>query len=169
MSSLRGRPSALLGGRRLDDATMDVMGRKKRQPTVTDEAKKLLNCVRRLVRELRLSDRETQHRYGLSAAQAFVLHALREKEALTVNEIAERTATDQSSVSVVIQRLVQRRLIRRVVNPEDRRSFLLSLTARGRTLMRKSPLTAQEKIFDSVSKMTAAERSRLAALFEKFL
>lgn len=150
-------------------ATIGTMGPKTRRPTTNDEAKKLLNCVRRLVRELRLSDRETQQRYGLTAAQAFVLHALRETEALTVNEIADRTATDQSSVSVVIQRLVQRRLIKRTVNPQDRRSFLLSLTDRGRTLMRRSPLTAQEKIFGSVSKMTLADRRRLAALFEKFL
>jgi DNA-binding MarR family transcriptional regulator len=70
------------------------------------EGKRILNSIRQLVRALRLFDREAQSKYGISAAQMFVLHTLNEQDAISLNDLAERTATDQSSASVVVQRLV---------------------------------------------------------------
>lgn len=69
----------------------------------------------------------------LSLAQLFVLQELDKREAQSLNELAERTATHQSSVSVVVRRLVERGLVTWVADTEDRRRVQLAVTPAGAT------------------------------------
>jgi DNA-binding MarR family transcriptional regulator len=64
----------------------------------------VLNALRRIVRDLRLGARDAERSAGISGAQLFVLQALADERASSLNELADRTHTDQSSVSVVGRR-----------------------------------------------------------------
>jgi DNA-binding MarR family transcriptional regulator len=134
-----------------------------------DEGTRILNSIRQLVRALRLFDREAQSRYGVTAAQMFVLHVLDQEEGLSLNGLAARTATDQSSASVVVQRLVEGGYVSRTALPEDRRRIVLRLTAKGRTVIRKAPPPAQQQILATVASMSPADRKQFAALLETFV
>ncbi|HTI65640.1 MAG TPA: hypothetical protein VL524_19085, partial [Gemmatimonadaceae bacterium] len=63
-----------------------------------------MNAVRSVVRALRINTRAIELKMGISLAQLFVLQQLAEKPADSLNELADRTATHQSSVSVVVRR-----------------------------------------------------------------
>ena len=134
-----------------------------------DDAKAILNRVRQLVRALRAFDRQAQARFGLGAAQMFILHVLQHHDELSMNELADRTATDQSSVSLAVGKLVTDGYVRRDVSEEDRRQVRLSLTARGRALVKRSPPAAQERIMESVGAMPPGERAQLMALLDKLM
>ena len=69
----------------------------------------VLDGVRRIVQALRASSRWAEQHVGLSGAQLFVLQKLAETPGMSVNELAERTHTHQSSVSTVVSRLVDAR------------------------------------------------------------
>jgi DNA-binding MarR family transcriptional regulator len=58
--------------------------------------------LRKIVRFLRLADRAAEAAVGLSAAQLFVLQTLASQPAASLAEVADRTLTDQSSVSTVV-------------------------------------------------------------------
>lgn len=133
------------------------------------EGKRILNSIRQLVRALRLFDREAQTRHGISAAQVFVLHALQEEEGLSLSDLAERTATDQSSVSTVVQKLVTIGYVSRTPRKEDRRQMEIRLTPKGRTVVRKTPPPAQQKILAAVEAMSPRDRKALAELMEAFV
>lgn len=137
--------------------------------TEAAEAKRVLNSIRQLVRALRLFDRQAQAKHGISAAQVFVLHTLREEGGLSLNELAARTATDQSSASVVVQRLVQAGYVTREPRRDDRRHVELHLTPSGRALIRRSPPPAQQRILAAISAMPPRERKAFAELFERFV
>jgi len=134
-----------------------------------DEGTRILNSIRQLVRALRLFDRQAQSRYGVTAAQMFVLHAIDQEEGLSLNELAARTATDQSSASVVVQRLVESGHVLRSARAEDRRRIELRLTPKGRAVIRKAPPPAQQKILATVAAMPPRERKQFAALLEGFV
>lgn len=134
-----------------------------------DDAKAILNRVRQLVRVLRAFDKQAQTRFGLGAAQMFILHVLQHHDELSMNELADRTATDQSSVSLAAGKLVTEGYVRRDVSEEDRRQVRLSLTAKGRALVKRSPPAAQERIMDSVEAMPPGERAQLMALLDKLM
>lgn len=132
----------------------------------------VLDAIRRIVRVLRNFSKATERDFGLSTAQIYVLQKLLEsKKALTVNELAEATLTHQSSVSVVVSKLVGRKLIERTQDKIDSRSVRLSITAEGKYLLSKSPSSVQERLTQALSKMTSRERKGLVeglqALIEK--
>jgi len=134
-----------------------------------EEGRRVLNSIRQLVRALRLFDRETQSKYGISGAQMFVLHALDQEDGLSLNTLAERTATDQSSASVVVQRLVDAGYVTRTARKDDRRHVELRLTAKGRGIIRRSPAPAQQRLLAAVDSMKPRERKMFAELLESFV
>src|SRR5882762_3561794 len=96
------------------------------------DSQRILDSIRRLVRLLRVSDRQAQAELGVSGAQLFVLRELGRTPALSLNELASRTLTDQSSVSVVVTRLVEAGLVSRERARDDARRLVLGLTRAGR-------------------------------------
>src|SRR5690349_10968583 len=66
----------------------------------------VMNGIRSIVRALRLETRAIERELGISLAQLWVLQLLNERPAKTLTELAAATATHQSSVSVVVRRLV---------------------------------------------------------------
>ena len=68
---------------------------------------------------------------GLRQAEVNVLAQLEPNRARSVGELAAVTGQRSSTLTGVLDRLEQRRLVRRRVNPADRRSFTIALTAGG--------------------------------------
>ena len=133
------------------------------------DSQRILDSIRRLVRLLRLADRAAQNEVGLSGAQLFVLQELFRSPSLSLNELAERTRTDQSSVSVVVTRLVDAELVARDRDTRDARRLVLNLTKAGRAVVQKAPRAAQERIISTVEALPAAERNRFADTFERLV
>lgn len=125
-----------------------------------------MNAIRSIVRALRLNTRSIEGKLGISLAQLFVLQQLVDKPAESLNELAERTATHQSSVSVVVRRLVDRGLVTRVASTSDRRRVHIALTAAGDSLLRGAPPTVQSDLMHGMSRMRADQRAMLAELLE---
>jgi len=123
----------------------------------------ILDAIRRVVRTLRVASRSAEKEVGLSAAQLFVLHALAKAPALSLNEVAERTRTHQSSVSVVVQRLVERGLVSRDRDPVDARRSALSLTPEAHRLLQNAPDAPSERLISALERMPAGVRARLAS------
>ncbi len=109
-------------------------------------AGRALDNLRRLVRALRVSSHAIERRASISGAQLFVLRELAAEPDVSIRRLAARTLTDPSSVSVVVARLVERGLVARRSDPDDRRRVLLSLTRRGRTLLARSPEPVQVRL-----------------------
>jgi DNA-binding MarR family transcriptional regulator len=122
-----------------------------------------VEAIRKIVRALRDSAHVVQGQTGITGAQLFVLRVLADHPGLSINDLADRTMTHQSSVSVVVSRLVERGLVARAPAPEDRRRQVVELTPRGRLLHRKAPAVAQELLIAAVRKLSPDLRHGLAA------
>ena len=128
-----------------------------------------MNAVRSVVRALRLNTRSIEGKLGISLAQLFVLQQLSDKPADSLNELAERTATHQSSVSVVVRRLVDRGLVTRVASSSDRRRVQIALTPGGEAKLRGAPPTVQSDLMHGMSRMPPEQRTTLADLLETWV
>lgn len=133
------------------------------------DARDVLDGIRRIVQALRESSREAEKRAGLSGAQLFVLHALEESPGLSLNQLAERTRTHQSSVSAVVARLARERLVERGTASADARRAEMRLSKRGRSRLRSAPRTAQERLIAAVDGLPPADRRRLAAMLNRLV
>jgi DNA-binding MarR family transcriptional regulator len=128
-----------------------------------------MNAIRSVVRALRLNTRSIEAKLGISLAQLFVLQQLAERPADSLNELAERTATHQSSVSVVVRRLVDRGLVTRVAASTDRRRVQIALTPTGQDLLRDAPATVQNDLIAAMSRMSPEQQHTIADLLETWV
>ena len=132
-----------------------------------DEVRQILNSLRQIVRSLRVSSRAAEQRVGLSGAQLFVLQCLARRSPCSVNELAARTATDQSSVSVVVSRLVALGHVRRTTSKTDRRRVDLSLSRSGRALLESAPEAVQDRLIAALDQLPKTELKQLSRLLGK--
>jgi DNA-binding MarR family transcriptional regulator len=132
-----------------------------------DDTRTVLDAVRAIVHALRASSRWAEKHVGVSGAQLFVLQRIAETPRLSVNDLAARTHTHQSSVSTVVSRLVAQGLVRRRRSAVDRRSVELSLTARGQRVVERSPDLAHERLIGGVEGLSAARRRQLASVLSE--
>ena len=121
-----------------------------------------LEAMRRILQEVRVTNRAVEQQLGLSGAQLFVLEELAGEPAASLNELAARTATRHSSVSTVVTRLVELGLVSRTVAREDARRVQLTVTARARRLLRDAPPSAQAQLLAAARKLPAAQLAQLA-------
>lgn len=117
------------------------------------ELARVLECIRRIGRTLRVGGRAAEQSVGVSGAQLLVLQQLQRAPAQSLNELAGRTLTHQSSVSVVVSRLVERRFVTRTASPDDGRRVVLSLTSAGRALLAREPEAAQTRLVDGLRRL----------------
>jgi DNA-binding MarR family transcriptional regulator len=128
-----------------------------------------MNAVRSIVRALRINTRAIELKTGISLAQLFVLQQLAERSASSLNELAERTATHQSSVSVVVRRLVERGYVTRVSSSTDKRRIEIDVTAMGRAMITEAPTTIQTQLMEALRRLSSSDQTMLADLMERWL
>jgi DNA-binding MarR family transcriptional regulator len=135
----------------------------------SQDLSRAMNAIRSIVRALRVNTRSIEVKLGISLAQLFVLEQLVERPAESLNELADRTATHQSSVSVVVRRLVDRGLVTRTTAPTDKRRVHIALTTAGEAMLRGAPPTVQAELLDGMRRMRPEQRTMLADLLETWV
>jgi len=100
-------------------------------------------------------------RHGLSAAQWRVLGALTAHEGCTINQLADLTIIDRTTLSRTLDRMTANGLVARRQVENDKRSFEIMLTPGGkRTLERIWPVVA----YHNRRAVTGLSGTELAAL-----
>jgi DNA-binding MarR family transcriptional regulator len=128
-----------------------------------------MDAIRAVVRALRINTRAIELEIGISLAQLFVLQQVAQRPATSLNDLAERTATHQSSVSVVVRRLVDRGLVTRRADTADKRRVQIELTPAGQKLLVGAPDTIQVRLMEALNHLSPVERKQLAQLLSKWL
>ena len=114
-----------------------------------------------------LSD-EYQVRYGLDIPEWRVIATLGfRNDACSAQFISQCTRTHKSTISRAVTALLERELIERVENEDDRRAFELRLSAKGQALYEELIPRLLHKERDILSCLTAQERKDFAAALGK--
>lgn len=70
----------------------------------------------------------------ISGGQGRILFVLWKEDHLTISEIGEKTSLAKNTVSVVINGMVNKGIVERNINPQNRRQTMVSLTAYAKSL-----------------------------------
>lgn len=132
------------------------------RPTESDLAA-AVDAVRRLVRGLRLAEQRTRSATGLSAAQLFVLTALRDATGSSLSELAERTLTDRTSVRAVVERLESDGAVRTARDPADLRRTLVHVTAAGLRRLDRAPAPPTVQLLTALRRLAPDQLRRLTS------
>ena len=73
----------------------------------------------------------------INGGQGRILFVLWKKDNLTISEISEKTSLAKNTVSVVINGMVNKGIVARNINPQNRRQTIISLTEYAKNLQEK--------------------------------
>lgn len=73
--------------------------------------------------------------FDITTEQWSVLSRLSEQEGISQKELANRSLKDQPTVTRILDCLERKDLIRKTANAEDRRSFLIYMTEKGKVVV----------------------------------
>ncbi|MEI7772438.1 MAG: MarR family transcriptional regulator [Chloroflexales bacterium] len=131
----------------------------------SDPKSDLIATVFELQRQLSLTMQNTTiprwMELELTMAQFKTLFVVAHRGPLTVNALAEVLGVTQSTVSHLVDRLEQVRLVERVADPNDRRRIIVQLAADGGALIETLQQGGHQYMRDLLGRLECAE---LAAL-----
>lgn len=108
-------------------------------------------------------------RYNMTPSQYQALCAIREHPGIGQSALGKLTGQDRSTVSLVVQLLFDRGLIRRVVNASDKRSASLRLSDTGVQTLREAAPAARRAQDRFLSALPERKRAELLALLHRLL
>ncbi|HEX4773671.1 MAG TPA: MarR family transcriptional regulator [Bryobacteraceae bacterium] len=132
-------------------------------------SREVMNAIRRIIHALQVSSHASQKSIGISGAQLFLLQILAAGDVMSVNELASRSCTHQSSVSVVARRLVEAKLVKRAASATDARRLDLSVTAAGRRVLKSQVATPQQRIITALARLGPLRLFELRLLLEEVI
>ena len=80
----------------------------------------------------------------ISGGQGRILFILWKTDHLTISEISEKTSLAKNTISVVINGMVNKGIVARTINPENRRQTIISLTDYARSLQAKYEVVSEQ-------------------------
>lgn len=140
---------------------MPTARRKPRRRSTTVRAQ-ALERVRTLVAALSQSARAVEHRTGVTNAQLFLLQQLADATSRSVNDLAALARTQQSTVSIVVARLVRSGLTTKHRSAEDGRVAVISITPKGRRLLAHAPVPPTSELLRAIEALSDRHARALA-------
>lgn len=90
----------------------------------------LLDCTARRIKQYAQNEFNVGD-FGITVDQWAVLRTLHEHPDLSQKELAERCGKDQPTLTRIVDLLVKKEYVERIIHPSDRRSFIVHLSKKG--------------------------------------
>lgn len=134
-----------------------------------NECVTIMNAVRSIASAIRNQSNKAQNELGLNAAQIFIVReVLNKQNGITINELANRTHTHQSTVSTVVSRLCKLGWLEKRSSEIDKRQSFIFIVEEHRKKIQKNTVLIQDRMFEALDKMNDEQRHQLATLLTLF-
>lgn len=137
-------------------------------PAVSDAAG-VVQALRRITKAVHEFSKAVDREFGITGPQLWALHTIQERGGCSAGELAERLCVHPSTVTGVIQRLADKKLVERQKRADDRRAVWLTLTDEGRSLLERAPYPAQGQLVLALRKMDPDDVTKLRQSLESIV
>ncbi len=120
------------------------------------ESLEFLRTLWSLTHELKAMSKRMRSRLGLTGPQRLVIRVLGQMPDLSASALADVIRLHPSTLTGVLRRLEERKLIARSAHPHDARRAVLRLTAAGQRLNRSAEHTVEAAVTRSLAKLDRA-------------
>jgi DNA-binding MarR family transcriptional regulator len=127
----------------------------------------IVETVIYLQSESRRLAREQCQKLGITATQLNVIKMLDEIGDLSLSELSRRMASQNSTVTGIVDRMVQAGLVAREQSAEDRRVWRIRLADKGKQLAKKIDVAPWDILRRAVDALDKKERAELTSVLRK--
>lgn len=105
---------------------------------LNDQVVRFHHEIVELIKKYQFRDRNKMVCCGLSVSQCYIIETLKRYDTLNMNQLAEKMHLSVSTITRVIEPLVQKGFVKREEDPNDRRVRYISITKEGQAVFKKS-------------------------------
>jgi MarR family transcriptional regulator, 2-MHQ and catechol-resistance regulon repressor len=136
-------------------------------PTLNRQAQRLHRAVSDLVRKYQFRDRNEIYCFGISVSQCYALEEIGQEGHLSMGALAGHMHLSVSTMTRVVDQLVEHGLVGRCYDENDRRVCCVEPTSRGRELLARisGELLASERAI--LSRIPAENRGSVISALEE--
>ena len=107
-------------------------------------ALRFISPIHKATRQITLDLEKSCDGWGVSPSEGHLLSYLNSYAPCSIAEILRVFGTKPSTMTSMLERLADQGLLRRDTDPEDRRSFIITLTPKGKKLASRINATVRE-------------------------
>lgn len=127
----------------------------------------IVAAIRRIMRAVELRSREIVEQCGLTGPQLAVLQAAARLEKGSVTTIARNVHIGRATVTRILTRLENRKLVERVRGGRDRRTVHTILTERGKEIVANAPSLLQDEFREELVRLEDWEQTTLLSSLQR--
>jgi len=135
--------------------------------SIENQAERLLRVLEETIKFQFRHEKGSEWKYNLTKPQMLTLSALTRKASCTMTELAEMTRIASSALTGIIDRLIEKDLVIRQRNGEDRRVVRIMLSQEGRAVIEDIRNHGKQHLVQILSKIDKEDRENLIMLLEK--
>lgn len=107
--------------------------------------------------------------FGLDVRSLRVLRVIGDAPGITASALKGQTLIEKTLLSKLVADLIERKLVRRSIHPDDARHFQLWPTTAGKRMRASSDELGQSMETEMLSMLTAEERGQLNSIVDKLV
>lgn len=104
--------------------------------------------------------------YALSYAHRVILIRLSEKEGLTQKELAQDTYFEQSNLTLMLDKLELKGLVKRSAKENDRRAYIITITPEGKKLRDLLVKMGEEVMDKALQGLSSEQKDELSHMLQ---
>ena len=132
-----------------------------------EDLDRIVETIIYLVTESRRLSKEEATRYGVTPTQLSVLKLLQEIGDLSLGSLSKEIRAHNSTVTGIVDRMEAAGLVERARSDEDRRVWIIRLTAAGRKVAEKARVSPWELLRQALAELSPSDQEKLTSLMRK--
>jgi len=132
-----------------------------------EDLDRIVETIIYLVTESRRLSKEEASRHGVTATQLSVLKMLHEIGDLSLGSLSKEIRAHNSTVTGIVDRMEAAGLVERARSDEDRRVWIIRLTAAGRKVAEKAKVSPWDLLRQALEELSPGDQEKLTALMRK--
>lgn len=132
-----------------------------------DSCNEVLITIRKIIRAFDIHSKRLRLETGITGPQLVVLKGIQHSSKITTTALAENVSLSQSTVTNILDRLVEKKLVERVRDTVDKRMWFIELTKEGRAVVDNSPSLLQKDFIDNFSSLPEWQQTQMVATLQR--
>lgn len=127
----------------------------------------VLIALRQIIRTIDLHSKRISKKIGITGPQLLVLKAIPKVSNPNLKKVAEHVKLSSATVSLILDKLMEKGYIIRQPHLQDKRITLLALTEKGQETIKNSPSLLQDEFIDAFGKLEAWEQTLILSSLQR--
>lgn len=132
-----------------------------------EKHEELLISIRKVIRAIDMHSKQLNKSSGLTGPQLLIMQEIARVKGVTASQVAKQITLSAATVTNILDRLENKKLITRVRSSEDKRRVSLFLSDTGRNALIDAPQPLQEHFIQNFCGLQNWEQSLLLSSMER--